>query len=337
MITLLKEIAIRPLTVADAYNSVHLTNIMEGVDGAATFGYSLETVAVQVEDNQTQQYKHVHTFDIRVIEESSDVSIIDAWIASQTRVEISGRGLDGMFVMSNVLLTRNTQYDGILASAYLATAETVTSYSTGQPVIDSLPSSPVLSTSDSYRLPVFASSDLMQRYNLDITKSNVAFNSNVFQNGWRPNTDVSSNHSGSTITVINTVNGKRARLYGEQIYAPYTDQIYKATLNVVDFNAGSTNVQFLRLGIAFRGLKNTTNANVTHIVAEPINSNGLYEIYAGADASNVGQHDTRDVSLCLELSEDVNTNIVYDSVSLEVYPSSTLPAGLATYVIEELT
>lgn len=129
MITLLKKIAIRPMD--DLYNIVELTNIMEGVDGAATFGYSLETVAIQVEDNQTQQYKHTHTFDIRVLEESGDSSIIDGWIASQTKVQICGQGIDGLFFMDDVLLTRNKQYDNVLASAYLATVDTLTSYATG--------------------------------------------------------------------------------------------------------------------------------------------------------------------------------------------------------------
>lgn len=335
MITLLKEIAIRPLTEADAYDSIKLTNIMEGVDGAATFGYSLETVAVQVEDNQTQQYKHVHTLDIRVIEESGDSAIIDVWIADQQRVEIVGRGIDGFFVMSNVLLTRNAQYDEVVASAYLATSETLTSYSTGQLAFEP-DKDPTLSQLGGARLPVFAGTDLLERFNKDVANSNYASGGDNWPNYLKANSDLLCDISGDVVTVTQNVSNFE-RVYTEPFYAPYTNQIYKGTLNVVNFSNGTNPNQNIEFGIAFFGIKNSTNGNVIHIRETAIDSTGLYEVYASTQDATNDQRDTRDVALAIRFPQEKATNVVFDIMKLEVYPSTTLPAGLATYTTEEIT
>ena len=334
MITLIKEIAIRPLDADEAFNSVKLTNIMEGVDGAATFGYSLETVSLKVEDNQTQQYKHIHTLDIRVIEESSDSAIIDAWITDQQRVEIVGRGLDGFFVMSNVLLTRNKQYDQVVASAFLATSETLTSYTTGQPAL--IPSrNPFLADLNGARLPVFAGTDLLERFDKDVARSNYSSVTD-WPNYIKAKNDVPSDINGNIVTLTQNVNNNE-RVYTETFYAPYTNQIYKGTLNVVNFSNGSTAPTDLKFGIAFFGIKDSTNVNVTHIRQETIDANGLYEVYASTETTTSDQRDTRDVALSIKFPAEKTTNVQFDIMKLEVYPSTTLPSGLASYDTEEIT
>ena len=252
MITLLKQIGIRDRT--DYKNSVVLTNIMEGVDGAATFGYSLETVAIQVEDNQTQQYKHIHTFDIRVIEESGDSSVIDAIIAAQKRVDIAGIGVDGYFQFNDVLLTHNKQYDGVLASAYLATTETLTSYVRGEDTTYHYYNSSTLAEkynsykTQSRRLRAFAGRNLYDIYELDVTKSNVdGAESSVWQNGTYQGYVNSVNFNGNILTseVIGS-NIKLTRkeetgngsLY-DQIYFPFANTNVTVTANIVEINTES--------------------------------------------------------------------------------------------------
>ena len=333
MITLIKEIAIRPLDAGEAFSSVKLTNIMEGVDGAATFGYSLEAVALQVEDNQKQQYKHIHTFDVRVIEESADSAIIDGWIATQTRVEIVGRGIDGFFVMSDVLLTRNEQYDQVVASAYLATSETLTAYSTGQLAMVPSPA-PTVSAINGARLPVFAGSDLLERFNKDVANSNYSSGGNNWPNYIKVNGDILSNTSGDVVTL--TSNSDTSEIVSsETFYAPYTNQIYKGTLNVVNFSNGSTAPTDLRFGIAFFG--SNTVSNLTHVRQEIIDANGLYEVYASTETTTNNQTETRDVGVSFKFPAEKTTNVQFDIIKLEVYPSSTLPAGLASYTTEEIT
>lgn len=333
MITLIKEIAIRPMGSDGAYDTVKLTNIMEGVDGAATFGYSLETVAVQVEDNQTQQYKHIHTFDVRVIEESSDSAIIDGWIATQTRVEIVGRGVDGFFLMNNVLLTRNKQYDGILASAFLATRETLTSYVTGEPVI--IGNNLFEVNQFGYMLPVYAGGDLFKRFN---NTEGYAYNSNVWQNGLRPRDDYYSNVTNGVFEIINDDNGADG-IFSYAAYAPYSDQIYKASINIVDVDLKAGND--MRFGVAFYGKLSNTNANITYVVYEDISNSdsGEITVYASDDddLSSYSNFVPRGVSTYMLMGSVKTSYIQYDSIKLEVFPSSTKPASLASTSVTNVT
>jgi len=169
MITLLKKIAIS--NVSNLAQTVTLDNVMEGVDGAAAFGYSLETESIQVEDNQTQQYKHNHVFDIRVIDSDSDNSILDGFIGDQADVNITGLGLNGVLLIRNVKLARNKQYDGIIATAVLATKTTSIGYYDNGVFTEQ---------------EFFAGPNMLETYQLDFTKSNVAgAESSVWQNGYK--------------------------------------------------------------------------------------------------------------------------------------------------------
>lgn len=127
MLTLLSKVAIHdpnnPGTVAT------LTNIMEGVDGSSTFGYSIETEMIAVEDNQTQQYSEVHTLDIRVVEESSETAKLLAFVADGTKVKIAGYGPQAMLLWDEpVTISINEQYDGVLSLAVVSTLKTTIGY-----------------------------------------------------------------------------------------------------------------------------------------------------------------------------------------------------------------
>lgn len=120
MLTLLKEIAVQNV---DSPSSIaRLSNIMDGVDGAGAFNFSQETEAIQVEDNQRRQISELVTMDLRVIQDDGQSAIIDAIQANQSKALITGYTPNGFVVFPDpVLLTRNKQYDGILASAVFAT------------------------------------------------------------------------------------------------------------------------------------------------------------------------------------------------------------------------
>jgi len=325
MITLLKKIAIRPMD--DALNIVKLTNIMEGVDGAAVFGYNLEPVAIQVEDNQTQQYKHIHTFDVRVIEESADSAIIDGWIAEQTRVEIMGQGIDGLFFMSDVLLTRNKQYDGIFASAFFATVETLTSFTRGQDVFLGT-NTPEKTTSKSLRQQVYAGTSLIDRY--DTRLSSFYTDGDTYQNGWVRRFGISSNVNvaDGVVTFSTTDTSDRYQL-SESWFMPFSDQPLRATINVTNVNQNLASGPYF--GIIYRYFNGTSN--VAKGEGKPIAQAGSYSvIFKGDDFANEDiTSNLRGVQLFVQ-TDEADQFIQYDSVTFDVVQStpSTTPAGQIT-------
>ena len=120
MLNLLSRIAVQNTDTPSSIAT--LTNIMDGVDGAAVFGYNVETEDVRTEDNQTQIYSHIHTLDIRVLETTADSAILDAIVSGTIKAKISGYSPDGFFIWDEpAYIMRNKQYDNVLASAVMAT------------------------------------------------------------------------------------------------------------------------------------------------------------------------------------------------------------------------
>jgi hypothetical protein len=121
MLNLLKSVAVGDQTVAS--NIATLDNIMSGVDGAATFGYTLEAQSLQVSDNQKQQYAHTHTLDIRVIQGSAGtVGILDAIVANNRQAKITAISPDGFLLWDDPsYLVRSSQFDQVVADQILVT------------------------------------------------------------------------------------------------------------------------------------------------------------------------------------------------------------------------
>lgn len=127
MLNLLTQLAIQntntPASIAK------LSNIMEGVDGAELFGYNAEDESVQIEDNQKVQTSHMHTLDIRCLDENANTTIIDAIIAGNHKAKISGYTPDGFLIWDEpTRITRNQQYDNIVATAVLATLKSTAGF-----------------------------------------------------------------------------------------------------------------------------------------------------------------------------------------------------------------
>lgn len=309
MITLLKKIAIS--NVSNLAQTVTLDNVMEGVDGAAAFGYSLETESIQVEDNQTQQYKHNHVFDIRVIDSDSDNSILDGFIADQTDVNITGLGLNGVLLIRNVKLARNKQYDGIIATAVLATKTTSIGYYDNGVFTEQ---------------ELFAGRNMLETYQLDFTKSNVAgAESSVWQNGFKYDWVISSvdtNENVVTSNVISTgVELTRPKtdtgyVQWERIYYPFGDTDLVATINVVAINdAGSPSVN-ARLGVTMR------DDSLVGIDTAAIN------LQTGKNAFQFTTNTaTAQVAMFLRPADTATSNIVYDEIGL--YLDGSEPASYA--------
>ena len=326
MITLLKKIAIRPMDEPD--NIVTLTNIMEGVDGSATFGYSLEPVALQVEDNQTQQYKHIHTFDVRVIEESSDSAIIDGWIASQTKVQIVGQGIDGMFFMDDVLLTRNKQYDEVLASAFLATVETLTSFTRNHPMLAAYNGSTPRAEEPSLFQQVYAGTSLIDRFDLRL-ENFYEYNTNTWQNGWDKRTDISSNVNVSTnIVRFESVGATKSWALTETQFMPFEDQAFIATMNVTNVDVNSNTAP--EFYIVWQGVETSTNTNINRARAIQFSTTGLKVV--SFDAQSLTDFEQpREIGLGIEF-QATGQVIEFDSITFSVAQSipGTTPGSTST-------
>ncbi len=144
----LKELAVLETTTNTL---VKLTNVMEGVDGAATFGYNVEQVAVKVNGNQTLPYLWRHTLDIRISDDATPATqaILTAWAnAPETyRFKASGYGGDTFLLWDEpVTMLFVRQRDGIAVRRMLMTLDAVPGF-TGTAPLD--------------RMPVYAGQNLM--------------------------------------------------------------------------------------------------------------------------------------------------------------------------------
>lgn len=129
MLNQISQIAIRSQTNTE--NVVILDNIMEGVDGAATFGYSVTPRSLKVEDAQTQQYIHDHQMDVRVLRSAAaDLEKLQVMDANNEPVKVTTYGINGSTVFfDEAQIVRAPQFDQVLADRFLITRSTVVGYS----------------------------------------------------------------------------------------------------------------------------------------------------------------------------------------------------------------
>lgn len=123
----LKQLAIKDPESTDI---VVLSNIMDGVDGAAAFGWSQEDSAVQIEDMQTLSHSTAGSLDIKVVRalDAGDIATLNGLIAK--RAEISGIGIDGFLLFKeNPYFNRVPDFNSdILNDQMLATVLTPKGY-----------------------------------------------------------------------------------------------------------------------------------------------------------------------------------------------------------------
>ena len=214
MLNLLSNVAIQDTKAAG--NIVYLNNIMEGVDGAATFGYSLEASSVKVDDNQTQQYVHDHTFDIRVLQgAAADLTKLKVIDAGNNPVRVSGYSPNGFFVIDEPSqLTYHSQYDSVIADRVLVTTTGVNGYG---------------GTAPGVKLPVYAGDNLLALYKVNSGSA-------TYLNGIDVGT--AGTVTGGTLALANGED-----VSSRQIFFPFPGLSITGSINVVTGTSGSVTLR----------------------------------------------------------------------------------------------
>lgn len=214
MLNLLSNVAIQDTKAAA--NIVYLNNIMEGVDGAATFGYSLEASSVKVDDNQTQQYLHDHNFDIRVLQgAAADLTKLKVIDAGNNPVRVSGYSPNGFFVIDEpAQLVYHSQYDSVIADRILVTTTGVNGYG---------------GTAPGVKLPVYAGDNLLALYKVN---SGSASYLNGFDQG------DTGTVTGGTVAISNG-----DVIESRQIFFPFPGLSITGIVNVVTGTAATLTIQ----------------------------------------------------------------------------------------------
>jgi hypothetical protein len=211
MLNLLKSVAVGDQTVAS--NIATLDNIMSGVDGSATFGYTLEPTSLQVNDNQAQQYLHAHTFDIRVLQgDATTIGILDAIVGNNRNVKITGITPNGFFLWDNpTQLVRNSQFDQVIADQILATVQAPAGYA---------------GTAPNRKLPVYAGGNALALYDILSGSATVLNGFSVLNNATGSVTGGAQTITVGATTAENTVYWRSANIFfpfvGEAITASIT-------------------------------------------------------------------------------------------------------------------
>ena len=226
MIPLLSNVAVQDQTVVS--NIVTLDNIMSGVDGSATFGYTLETKNLEVNDKQKQQYAHTHTFDIRVIQpDSASMSILKAIRDNNRLVKVSGHSPDGFFLWDEpTLMVEDNQFDEIVATALLLTHDTTIGYR---------------GTAPNKKLGVYAGDNALALYD-------VLSGSATVLNGFSLVTSATGGVTGSQQEVITPATTAENTVYlrSANIFFPFVGIPITASANIVNISGGA-----FKLGVEF--------------------------------------------------------------------------------------
>jgi len=215
-------------------NIATLDNIMSGVDGSSVFGYNLETKNLEVNDKQKQQYAHTHTFDIRVVQGSSaELAILRAIVDNNRLVKVSGHSPDGFFLWDEpTLMTRNTQFDQIVADALLLTHDTTIGYRGTAPL---------------RKLGVYAGDNALALYDILSGSASVL-------NGFSLDQNATGAVSGAlqTVTVGATTAENTVYLRSANIFFPFVGVSVTASFNVVQVSGS------FKIGIEFVQSDGTT-------------------------------------------------------------------------------
>lgn len=151
----LQELAIKNVVTGEAAS---LTNVMEGVDGSAVFGYNTENVSIQQGANVRRQYMTRHTLDIRVIDDADPTTqaLFTKWAnRPDDRFIVSGYGGGEVLIWDEpVSMTFERAYDGIRVRRLFMTLDAVPGYTL---------------TDYGWYMPVYAGRNLLGNY--DVTRT----------------------------------------------------------------------------------------------------------------------------------------------------------------------
>jgi hypothetical protein len=150
----LKEVALLETTTNTL---LKLTNVMEGIEGSAVFGYQTENINIQTGANRTEQVVTRHTFDIRIKDDADPTvqATLTAWANNpELRFKASGYSGDTFFLWDEpVPIVFSRAYDLIGARHLIMTLDAVPGFQ---------------GASGSKKLPVYAGQNLLGIYNIVI-------------------------------------------------------------------------------------------------------------------------------------------------------------------------
>jgi hypothetical protein len=113
-----------------------VTNVVEGVDGSAVFGYNAESDTVKIQSNRTQVVSLKHALDIMIIDDSANQAILTEWSNTpEFMFKAVGYGGDTFLLWdSPVNLSIPRQYDKIVTRKAGLTLQALSGYSGVQPL-----------------------------------------------------------------------------------------------------------------------------------------------------------------------------------------------------------
>lgn len=200
-----------------------LYNVMEGVDGSAAFGLSVEKRALAVADNQEFQYAHDYVFDIRVLSGSTGdaaLQVIQSDYALQGLglVRVTGISEDGFMLFRDPMLMQSPpQYDNVYARRLYTTLTTTPGYAGTAPLRS---------------LPVYVGSNALFVYDVESGSASLL-------NGMTTSGTITTSVSGAAQTVTRAADAS-AYLASRNIFMPFAGQQITASAFVASANAGYT-------------------------------------------------------------------------------------------------
>jgi len=230
MLNLLSNVAILDVTNTTP-TVVFLDNVMEGVDGAAVFGLSREAQAVQIQDNQTYQYAHTDTLDIRVLDtDNANVAILKSIVDNQRPVQIAAISPNGVLSWQYAsLLSYTDQFDVLQVNPIQATVTYPAGYSGG--------------TTANSSTPVYAGDNILAGH--DVTAGNVAL-----LNGFRSTGGLTLSQSGG-VQIAQATSGASVRIESWYVPFPWQGVEVTASYDVSALTEDPATVGSVQIGVEY--------------------------------------------------------------------------------------
>ena len=224
---------------------IFLDNIMEGVDGAAAFGFTQELRSVQQDDNQQRGYATAYSLDIRVIKaDDANVAILKDIVQSQRKVQVAGYSPDGVLAWTEpTLLTFSEQIDVLQVNPIQATVLAPSGYS---------------GDDDQARVPVFAGENLLRVY--DVSTGNASSLHGFYETAY-----LTTSQANGNMNVVTATGGFPVRCVERPIPFPWRGKNVTVSALIQNYFNDQPNV--LSIGVSWRGAGAFTGSVATNAFA----------------------------------------------------------------------
>ena len=265
----LKELALLETTTNTL---LKLTNVLEGVDGAAAFGYKVEQEKVTINAGQSLPVKETHTLDVRVIDDYANQATLVAWANAPElyRFKASAYSGDSFLIWDEpVQIVFSRQRDGIAVRRLLMTTDAVVGYSGTQPLV---------------KAPAYAGQNALSLYKTDQGSSTLL-------NGFTKSGTMTTAVSGSAMTATRGADAT-AFVISQPILFPFDGVQLEVSAFITGATAGSYTVgmRFLDSASAEISVTSTTFTpdNIRRGVAATTPTGTYYIQWYGAPGSTLG-------------------------------------------------